>query len=87
MAAGSDPERIPVIVGVGQVNDRPDDPDVGLDSLGLMVAALREAERDAGGNLLAGLHSLAIVDQISFGELGNLCATLAAAIGASPPVN
>ena len=52
-----------------------------------MVAALREAERDAGGNLLAGLHSLAIVDQISFGELGNLCAPLAAAIGASPPVN
>lgn len=30
----TDPERIPVIIGVGQVNDRPTDPDDGLDSLG-----------------------------------------------------
>ena len=44
MAQGTkttDPERIPVIIGVGQINDRPDDPDQGLDSLGLMVAALQ----------------------------------------------
>jgi acetyl-CoA C-acetyltransferase len=83
----TDPERMPVIIGVGQVNDRPEDPDQGLDSLGLMVAALREAERDAGGDVLARLDSLAIVDQISFRELGNLCAPLAEAIGADPKVN
>lgn len=83
----TDPERIPVIIGVGQVNDRPEDPDLGLDSLGLMVAALKVAEADAGGGILADLDSLAIVDQISFRDLGNLCEPLAAAIGATPAVN
>ena len=29
------------IIGVGQINDRPEDPDNGLDPLGLMVAALK----------------------------------------------
>ena len=83
----TDPERIPVIIGVGQVNDRPEDPDQGLDSLGLMVAALKLADADAGGGSLADLDSLAIVDQISFRDLGNLCEPLAAAIGATPAVN
>ena len=83
----TDPTRIPVIIGVGQVNDRPEDPDLGLDSLGLMVAALRAAEADAGGDILTNLDSLAIVDQISFRDLGNLCAPLAQAIGANPKVN
>jgi len=83
----SDPERIPVIIGVGQINDRPDDPATGLDSLGLMVSALRLAEQDAGGDVLATLDSLAIVDQISFRNLGNLCDPLATAIGATPAIN
>ena len=83
----TDPERIPVIIGVGQINDRPEDPDTGLDSLGLMIAALKLAEQDAGGDILARLDSLAIVDQISFAAKGNLCAPLAEAIGASPKVN
>ncbi|MEQ8312091.1 MAG: acetyl-CoA acetyltransferase [Sphingopyxis sp.] len=82
----TDPERIPVIIGVGQVNDRPDDPDQGLDSLGLMVAALDLAAKDAGAPL-AEIDSLAIVDQISFHHLGKLCEPLAAAIGASPAIN
>ncbi len=82
----TDPERIPVIIGVGQVNDRPADPDEGLDSLGLMVAALRVAAEDAGVPL-AEINSLAIVDQISFHSLGKLPEPLAAAIGASPAIN
>lgn len=82
----TDPERIPVIIGVGQVNDRPDDPDEGLDSLGLMVAALKLAAEDAGVSL-TDLDSLAIVDQISFHHLGKLCEPLAAAIGANPAIN
>ncbi|WP_033074015.1 acetyl-CoA acetyltransferase [Sphingopyxis sp. MWB1] len=82
----TDPERIPVIIGVGQVNDRPDDPDLGLDSLGLMIAALNVAAEDAGVPL-AEIDSLAIVDQISFRQLGKLCEPLAAAIGASPAIN
>ncbi|WP_439569130.1 acetyl-CoA acetyltransferase [Sphingopyxis sp.] len=82
----TDPERIPVIIGVGQINDRPADPDDGLDSLGLMVAALKLAAEDAGISL-ADLDSLAIVDQISFHHLGKLCEPLAAAIGATPAIN
>ena len=80
----SDAERTPVIVAVGQVNDRPADPDDGLEPLALMVAALRAAEADAGVSLLAELDSLAVVDQISFRAMNPLCARLAAAIGASP---
>src|SRR5271168_4363152 len=79
-------DRIPVIVGVGQVNDRPADEAAGLDSLGLMVAALRAADRDAGGGWLTALDSLAMVDQISFRELGKLVAPLAAELGANPRI-
>lgn len=81
----TDPEHIPVIIGVGQVNDRPEDPDQGLDSLGLMVAALKVAADDAGVPL-AEIDSLAIVDQISFHSLGKLPEPLAAAIGAAPAI-
>lgn len=85
--AMTDPTRIPVIIGVGQINDRPADPDDGLDSLGLMIAALKAAEEDAGGDILTHLDSLAIVDQLSFRDLGNLCEPLATAVGAKPSVN
>ncbi|MBB6428079.1 acetyl-CoA acetyltransferase [Sphingopyxis sp. JAI128] len=82
----TDPERIPVIIGVGQVCDRPGDPDQGLDSLDLMVAALELAAEDAAVPL-AEIDSLAIVDQISFRHLGKLCEPLAAAIGAAPAIS
>ncbi len=82
----TDPERIPVIVGVGQLNDRPADPRDGLDSAGLMEAALREAEQDAGGIWLADLDSLALVDQISFRELNPIAPALAGRIGARPKI-
>jgi len=59
-------ERIPVIIGVGQINDRPADPDKGLDSFGLMLAALKAAEDDAGHPLLGELDWLGVEDQISF---------------------
>jgi len=76
--------RIPVIVGVGQVNDRPETPAEGLDSLGLMEAALRAADADAGSGWLAALESLAVVDQISFRDLGDVSGPLAARLGATP---
>ncbi len=81
---------IPVIIGVGQINDRNDsDSDSGstspsLDSLGLMEAALRAAELDAGGGWLSRLESLGVVDQISFPELGDVSAPLAQRVGAAP---
>lgn len=84
----TDPERIPVIIGGGQVNDRPLDGEEGLDSLQLMAAALRNAEADVGlCPLLSDLDSLAIVDQISFREYLDLSRDLADFLGIDPPIN
>ncbi len=81
-----DGETVPVIVGVGQVNDRPADPQAGLEPLELMEAALRRADADAGGGWLAALDMLAIVDQISFHQQGDLSGRLAERIGATPAI-
>ncbi len=81
-----DAEHTPVIVGVGQVNDRPADPQDGLEPLDLMEAALRRADEDAGGGWLTRLDMLAIVDQISFREQGDLSRPLAARLAASPVI-
>ena len=67
------PALTPVIVGVGQFNDR----DCVHDSLGLMIEALSRADTDAGGGWIGQLDSLAVVAQISFAQLGN-CAQLIA---------
>jgi acetyl-CoA C-acetyltransferase len=79
-----DETRIPVIVGVGQVNDRPGEAARGLNSLELMRAALAEADADAGGGWVGQLDSLAVVAQLSFPELGDVSAALAGLMGASP---
>lgn len=84
----TDPERIPVIIGGGQINDRTADPAQAMDSLELMAAALRAAESDIGpGALLADLDCLAIVDQISFREHLDLCRGLSDLLGIEPPVS
>jgi acetyl-CoA C-acetyltransferase len=57
---------MPVIIGVGQVNDRPSDPFQGMDSRALMAAALKAAEADSGASVLGRLDWLGVEDQISF---------------------
>lgn len=79
-----DPARTPVIIGVGQLNDRPADPAAGLDPLGLMAEALRLADADAGGGWIARVDSLAVVSQISFPHLNPLPDNLADALGIAP---
>ncbi len=72
-------ERIPVIVGVGEVTDRPADPLEGKEPVALMAEALRLAEADAGTRLLAALDSLDVVNEISWpyrDPVGRLCAAL-----------
>ena len=77
---------IPVLIGVGQVNDREEQnkPSANLDSLGLMEAALRAADLDAGGGWLRRIDSLGVVDQISYPELGDVSAPLAQRLSATP---
>ncbi len=76
----TDPKHIPVIIGVGQVNDRA----CTMDSLELMWAALNRADGDAGGGWLSQLNSLAVVNQISFPSLGNCAERLAEKLGTVP---
>ena len=64
-----DERRIPVIIGAGEVNDRPESLDVALDSIALMAEAARRADADAGGGALAKADYMAIVPQISFRDL------------------
>ena len=79
----ADPARVPVIAGVGQVNDRPADDHEGMDSVQLMVAAARAAGQDAGGGLIAGCDWLGCVPQISFSDLDPET-LVPAALGISP---
>jgi acetyl-CoA C-acetyltransferase len=58
--------RIPVIVGIGEVVDRPKEISAGLEPLTLLEQALKRAEADAGGKLLADIGSLDIVNFLSW---------------------
>lgn len=73
-------DHIPVIIGIGQFNDR----ECVHDSLGLMVEALKKADTDAGGGWISRLDSIAVVAQISFGKLGNCAQHLADHFGVAP---
>jgi acetyl-CoA C-acetyltransferase len=77
--ARSNLDRIPVIVGVGEVTDKPTDLGQALEPLALMAAALREADTDAGGGFLGKIASLDVVNQLSWryaDAAAELCARL-----------
>jgi acetyl-CoA C-acetyltransferase len=65
MAALSE-DRIPVIVGVGEIVDRPKEIADGLEPLALLEAALRRAEADSGAKLLGEIGSLDVVSFLSW---------------------
>src|SRR3954471_19914824 len=58
--------RIPVIVGAGEITDRPCDLKSGLEPLVLLQQALKRAEADSGGKLLGEIQSLDIVNFLSW---------------------
>src|SRR5260370_32965361 len=58
--------RIPVIVGVGEIIDRPPEITAGLEPLTLLLEALKRAEADSGGKLLGDIQSLDIVNFLSW---------------------
>src|SRR5438105_9377389 len=58
--------RIPVIVGVGEIVDRPKEITAGLEPLTLLEAALKCAEQDSGAKLLGEIGSLDVVNFLSW---------------------
>lgn len=58
--------RIPVIVGIGEIVDRPKEITDGLEPLDLLEQALRRAEADAGAKLLGEVQSLDVVNFLSW---------------------
>ncbi|MGY3605463.1 MULTISPECIES: acetyl-CoA acetyltransferase [unclassified Bradyrhizobium] len=59
-------DRIPVIVGVGEIVDRPKDVAAGLEPLALLEEALKRAEADSGAKLLRDVQSLDVVNFLSW---------------------
>lgn len=59
-------DRIPVIVGQGEISDHPKTPSEGLEPLALMVEALKRAEKDTGARLIGDIDSLDIVNLLSW---------------------
>jgi acetyl-CoA C-acetyltransferase len=59
-------DRIPVIVGIGEIVDRPKDIADGLEPLALLEQALKRAEADSGTKLLGEIGSLDIVNFLSW---------------------
>jgi len=60
------PDRIPAIVGVGEIVDRPKDVAEGLEPLALLEQAIRRAEQDAGAALIHDIGSLDVVNFLSW---------------------
>lgn len=60
------PERTPVIIGIGEVIDRPADPAQAQEPLALIEAAVRLADQDAGGGLIDRIDSLDVINMVSW---------------------
>jgi acetyl-CoA C-acetyltransferase len=60
------PEFTPVIVGVGELTERRPAPGEAREPVGLMEAALRDADADAGGGWLDKLESVSLIGLISW---------------------
>lgn len=65
-SASLTPDRIPVIVGVGEFSDHPAELTAGLEPIDLMVEALKRAEQDSGSRLLSEVQSLDIINFLSW---------------------
>jgi acetyl-CoA C-acetyltransferase len=60
------PDHTPVIVGIGEITDRPKEITDGLEPLALLIDALRRAEADSGAALLGEIDSLDVVNFLSW---------------------
>jgi acetyl-CoA C-acetyltransferase len=89
--------RTPVIVGVGQAEQRPDDPADALEPIALLERAARAAGTDAGAAVLDGVDTVAVVSMVSWPYpdpgallarrlgLGGLRRTMTTTVGGNSP--
>jgi acetyl-CoA C-acetyltransferase len=80
----TDPHKTPVVIGVGQINDRSENARDGLDPIALMAEALRRADKNAGGGWLADCDSLSVVAQLAWPQLNPVDGKLAGQLGLDP---
>jgi acetyl-CoA C-acetyltransferase len=66
MSNSTPEDRIPVIVGFGEISDHPAELTSGLEPLALLVEAQQRAEQDCGAKLLHDIESLDIVNFLSW---------------------
>jgi acetyl-CoA C-acetyltransferase len=67
MANGTQSDhRIPVIVGIGEIIDRPKEISDGLEPLALLEQAVKRAEMDSGAKLIPDIQSLDVVNFVSW---------------------
>lgn len=77
--------RTPVLVGVGQTQQRVDDPTAALEPIDLLAEAVRSADADtnAAGSMLGRVDTVAVIDMLSW-KYEDPGALLARRVGASP---
>ena len=81
--ATMNPETTPVIAAVGEVIDRPKSPELALEPVRLMAAALRACEADAGAELLDQVGLLSLIGLVSW-PYRDPVRQLAAELGIAP---
>ena len=81
--ATMNPETTPVIAAVGEVIDRPKSPELALEPVRLMAAALRACEADAGAKLLDQVGLLSLIGLVSW-PYRDPVRQLAAELGIAP---
>lgn len=59
-------DRTPVIIGVGEITDRPADPALAREPLQLMADAIAAADADAGGGWTSRIDSLDVINLVSW---------------------
>jgi acetyl-CoA C-acetyltransferase len=76
-------DRTPVIIGVGEIVDRPADPALAREPLALMADAIRAADADAGGGFLDRIDSMDVINLVSW-RYDRVAARLAERLGINP---
>lgn len=82
-AVGTDPAYVPVIVGIGEILDRPEAISDALEPLVLMERAVLAAQTDSGGAVLPMLDALHLVGLVSW-RYENPAASLCERLGIAP---